>query len=141
MKRPLLNQYDLHHRLYMNVLADFTDEETNKRLDGHPQMNHVKYLAGHLLNSQYGLAVLAGLNPQMKWGDLFAVGGRSEARDDYQYPHIDEIKNEWNAIHAGTRGGLEALTEAELMEKPPAHFDQVASTALDLWSFINHNQA
>lgn len=141
MKTPLLNQYDLHHRLYMNVLADFTDEETNRRLEGYPQVNHVKYLAGHLLNSQYGLATLAGLNPEVKWNEHFAVGGQSEARDDYSYPHIDEIKNEWNAIHSETRGGLEALTEAELAEKPPAPFDQLAESVVDLWAFLNHHQA
>jgi len=141
MKTPLLTQYDMHHRLFMNALADFIDAETNMRLDGYPLVNHVKYLAGHLLNSQYGLATLAGLNPEVKWNDLFAVGGQSEARDDYPYPHIEEIKNEWNAIHSGTRAGLAGLTETELSEKPPAPFDQVAESVIELWAFINHHQA
>lgn len=57
MKRYLFTKFDLHHRLYHNVLQGFTDEETNCRLFENTKMNHVKYLAGHLLNSQYGLSL------------------------------------------------------------------------------------
>ncbi|WP_372637772.1 hypothetical protein [Fodinibius sp.] len=59
MSTPLMAQFDLHHRLYKNVLDGFTDEETNRRLHGDTKINHVKYLAGHILNSQYGIAQLA----------------------------------------------------------------------------------
>ncbi len=82
MNNVLLTQFDLHQRLYNNVLDGFTDEETNQRLHDDQKINQVKYLAGHLLNSQYGLAMIAGLNPELKWNDLFAVMGQSEAKDD-----------------------------------------------------------
>lgn len=141
MKQYLLAQFDLHQLLYNNVLNGFTDEETNRRLFGDPQMNHVKYLAGHLLNSQYGLALAAGLDPKVKWDKLFAVMGQSEARDDITYPPIEEIKAEWNRLNRPIREGLNKLTEEELAEVPPSPFHKVADSKGELWAFINHHIA
>lgn len=139
--KPLLTQYDLHHRLYNNVLDGFTDEETDRRLYDDSSINHVKYLAGHLLNSQYGLAKIAGLDPEVKWNELFAVMGQSEARDDVSYPAIEEIKAEWNGMHEQIREGLHQLSDEDLNEKPPPPFDGLAESVGELWSFINHHQA
>lgn len=139
--KPLLIQFDLHQRLYNNVLSNFTDEETNQRLHGNTKINHVKYIAGHLLNSQYGLGFIAGVNHMVKWNDLFAVMGQSEAKDGIEYPDIAEIKTEWNQIHNRIRNGLDELTPEKLNMKPPAPFDQVADSVGELWAFINHHQA
>ena len=134
-------QFDLHRRLFNNVLDGFTDQETNQRLHNNKKINHVKYVAGHLLNSQYGLAMIAGINPEVKWNDLFAVMGLSKAKDDVLYPGIEEIKSEWNGMHEKIRNGLEELTSEKLNAKPPTPFDQVANSVGGLWTFINHHQA
>ncbi|MEL7835139.1 DinB family protein [Fodinibius sp. Rm-B-1B1-1] len=141
MKKLLIVQFDLHHRLYNNVLDGFSDEETNRRLHGNKHINHVKYLAGHLLNSQYGLAALAGLQPDIKWNDLFAVMGQSKARDDIDYPDIEEIKAEWNALYQPVRSNLAKLTGDDLTRTPPDPFNQVADSNGELWAFINHHTA
>jgi len=141
MNKLLLTQFDLHHRLFHNVLDGFTDEETNRRMYGNQNINHVKYLAGHLLNSQYGLAMIAGLEPQVKWNNLFAVMGQSEARDDITYPDIEEIKKEWKDLYAPIRKGLKELRAEELEKLPPAPFEQVAESTGELWAFINHHVA
>lgn len=137
----LLIQYDMHHRLYNNVLDGFTDPETNRRLHDDRNINHVKYLAGHLLNSQYGLARIAGLEPEVKWNDLFAVMGQSEAKDDYPYPDIEEVKAEGNRMHEQILEGLQGLSDEALNNQPPAPFGRVAESLGELWSFINHHQA
>lgn len=141
MKNFLLIQFDLHQRLYNNVLDGFTDAETNQRPHNDSNMNHVKYLAGHLLNSQYGLAMIAGLQPAVKWNNLFAVMGQSKAKDEFNYPSIKEITDEWNALHEPSRKGLSKLTIENLSEGPPSAFEQVAGSAGELWAFINHHQA
>lgn len=141
MKKLLLDQFDLHHRLYNNVLEDFTDEETNRRLNGDKNINHVKYLAGHLLNSQYGLALAAEVPVEIKWNELFAVMGQSEAKDDISYPTIEEIKEEWNQLYKPLRDGLENLTAEDLNDTPPAPFDRVENSSGELWAFINHHIA
>ncbi|QHT69952.1 DinB family protein [Rhodocytophaga rosea] len=141
MKNFLLSQFDLHQRLYNHVLEDFPDEETNQRLYGNTQINHVKYLAGHLLNSQYGLALMAGLNPEVKWNELFAVMGQSEAKDNFPYPTIEEIKAEWNGLYQPLRQNLAKLTPETLTYPPPKPFNQVATSSGELWAFINHHIA
>lgn len=123
MEKYLLTQFDLHHRLYNNVLLGFTDDETNRRLFENTKMNPVKYLAGHLLNSQYSLAMAAGVNVEVKCNDLFAVMGQSKAKDDYPYPSIEEIQAEWNRLYQPTRDALEQLTNNEFNEIPPSPFD------------------
>lgn len=141
MKKPLLTQFDLHQRLYNNVLDGFTDTETNQRLYGDSNINHVKYLAGHLLNSQYGLALLANVDADVKWNELFAVMGQSEAKDNADYPDINAIKEEWNRLYTPIREGLNKLTTHELNQTPPAPFDQVADSSGQLWAFLNHHIA
>jgi uncharacterized damage-inducible protein DinB len=134
----LLTQFDLHHKLYQNVLADFSDEETNQRLYDDKKMNHIKYLAGHLLNAQYGLAEIAGAGFEVKWNALFAAAGQSEAKDDIIYPHIDEIKSEWNKLYEKTRGGLEKLTPEALEKEAPYEF---FNSVGEMWAFLSHHQA
>lgn len=142
MKNQLLTQFNLHHRLYNNVLAGFTDEETNRRLHGDTNINHVKYLAGHILNSQYGIALLANTSSvEPKWNDLFAGAGQSEAKDNFEYPSIETIKAEWNAIHDPIRNKLDTLTPDFLTQKPPAPMDEFAESRGELWAFLNHHVA
>ncbi|MBC9797834.1 DinB family protein [Sinomicrobium weinanense] len=151
MKMQLLAQFDLHHRLYNNVLEDLTDEETNKRINGNTQMNHIKYLAGHLLNAQYGLAFLSGVPVEVKWDDLFAGPGKTKAKDNFPYPDIEDIKKEWNDIHHEIRNGLSQLSPDMLDNLPPAPLNNVIensplkglfnNSVAGLWAFFNHHQA
>lgn len=142
MSTPLIAQFDLHHRLYNNVLVGFTDEETNRRLQGDTKMNHVKYLAGHILNSQYGIAQLAKASSvEPKWNDLFAGAGQSEAKDNFDYPSIDTLKAEWNAIHEPIRATIDDITPGLLDQKPPAPMDEFAESRGELWAFLNHHIA
>jgi len=76
MKQFLLAQFDFNHRLYNNALDGFTDEETNQRLYGDTRINHVKYIAGHLLNSQYAFALLAETPVDWKWNDFLLAEDR-----------------------------------------------------------------
>lgn len=141
MENPLIIQFDLHQKLFNNVLEGFSDEESNQRLHSDKNINHVKYLAGHLLNSQYSLAKISGMELEIKWNNLFAVMGKSEAKDDIEYPTIEEIKTEWNQMHDDIRSGLSKLTENDLENTPPEPFDQVANSKGELWAFVNHHQA
>jgi uncharacterized damage-inducible protein DinB len=147
-KKYLLAQFDFHHKLYNNVLEGFTDEETNQRLHDDTNMNHAKYIAGHLLNVQYAFALLAGVEVEHKWDDLFAGLGQSKARHNISYPSIETIKAEWNGIYDKTRKGLENLSEEELNQKPPKPLDKVFednaifdNTVAGFLTFLNHHQA
>ncbi|HLR76132.1 MAG TPA: DinB family protein [Balneolaceae bacterium] len=141
MKNYLLKQYNLHHKLYNNVLDGFTDKETNRRLHGDQKMNHVKYLAGHLLNTQYGIGLVAEIEIPVKWNDLFAAAGQSEAKDTIEYPSIEEIRAEWNSIHKPIQNGLKKVTAGTLKKVPPKPFDALWDSLGEQWTFLNHHQA
>ncbi len=147
MKQFLLAQFDFNHRLYDNALDGFTDEETNQRLYGDTRVNHVKYIAGHLLNSQYAFALLAETPVDWKWNDLFAGRGQTKARDDNPYPSIHQITDEWNHNYKPTRNGLEKLSDVELNRTAPDPMDKIfenseffSNLIAGVWTFLNYHQ-
>lgn len=141
-KDRLLKQFDWVNHWFTNALDGFTDEESNRRVS--PHMNHVKYLAGHLVNAQYGLEPVAGINIERKWDDLFAGLGQTKAQDNFPYPSIDEIKEEWKKIYHALRKSLEKLSVKDLAGEMPdggmgasGIFD---GSKGDYWAFINLHQ-
>jgi hypothetical protein len=148
MTNPLFAQFVFHHKLYNNVLEGLTDTETNSRLYDDPRINHIKYIAGHLLNAQYGFGILAGVRFEVKWNELFAAMGRSAAKDDIHYPSIEEIKAEWNIIYKDIKTALQSLATDDLKRTPPKPMERVfegnpdfENTVGGFWSFLNHHQA
>jgi len=148
MNNYLLAQFDFHHRLYNNVLDGFSDAEANARMHDDTNLNYVKYVAGHLLQSQYGFARLAGLQIQPKWSDLFAPAGQTRARDDVAYPELDAIKSEWNTLYPDIHNRFSALTSEALNATAPEPFGSLfagntdfGNTVAGVWAFLIHHQA
>ena len=144
-KKQLLAQYDLHNVLFNNVIADITDEESNKCIAD--SMNSVKWLAGHLLWANANLANISGMQIEVKWRDHFHTKQGGSAEDfnapKSVLPTLEEVKNKWNEDAPVTRKGLENLTEEALntiveFKHPILPFD---NTLAGLWAFINHHQA
>lgn len=141
-KRELLAQYDLLNHWFNNSLADLSDEETNKRV--HQKMNHVKYIAGHLVNAQYGIADLSGAKIEHRWNDLFAGLSKTHAQDNFPYPSIEEIKAEWNKNYPVVREKLNSLSDSALDEilpgEPMKQTGMFNGSRGDLWAFLNEHQ-
>lgn len=141
-KKQLLAQFVLYCSWFHNALKGFSDEETNRRVSS--GMNPVKYLAGHLLNSQYAFSFIAEVKLQSKWDDLFAGRGKTRAMDNFPYPTIEEIITEWDRIYPVIKNALEALPEEDLSKSQPispvAGFGGLDNTIGDLWAFLNLHQ-
>jgi hypothetical protein len=144
-KKVLLDQYDLHNVLYNNVIADISDEESNKCVAD--PMNSVKWLAGHLLWAQANLANIGGVQIEVKWRDHFHTregGGPADFNaPKSELPTLQQIKYKWNEDGPVIRRGLENLPDAALdtviqIPHPIFPFD---NTLAGLWVFINHHQA
>lgn len=144
-KKQLLAQYDLHNVLYNNVIADISDEESNRCIAD--PMNSVKWLAGHLLWANASLARIGGILLEVKWRDHFhtKAGGSQEDFDapESELPTLKEIMEKWNEDASVIRKGLENLPEealnSEIQQRHPIQpFD---TTLGGLWAFINHHQA
>ena len=141
-KRELLAQYDLHNLLFNNVIADISDEESNKSV-GDP-MNSVKFIAGHLLWAQRNLACTGGANVTIPWVDHFASGPGATEEDrnapKSELPTLQMVKDKWNEIAPAIRAGLENLPD-EALNAPVQFSLPMFNTLGGLWAFINHHQA
>jgi len=144
-KKQLLAQYDLHNVLFNNVIANISDEESNKCIA--EQMNCVKWLAGHLLWANANLANIGGTKVDVLWRDHFHTKQGGSAEDfnapKSKLPTLEEIRNKWNEDAKVIRKGLENLPEDALnsaieIGHPILNFD---NTLAGLWAFINHHQA
>jgi len=144
-KKQLLAQYDLHNVLYNNVIADISDEESNKSIAD--PMNSVKWLAGHLAWAQLNLANIGDVPEAFEWRDHFHTKQGATPADlaapPSEMPTLEQIKDKWNEMGPKIRVGLENLPEEALnsvvpIPHPIAPFD---NTLGGLWAFINHHQA
>ncbi|HEY4197106.1 MAG TPA: DinB family protein [Mucilaginibacter sp.] len=144
-KKQLLAQYDLHNVLFNNVIANISDEESNRCIA--EPMNSVKWLAGHLLWANANLANIGGTKVEVKWRDHFHTkqGGSPEDFNapKSELPTLEAIRNKWNEDATVIRKGLENLPDGALdtvieIGHPILNFD---NTLAGLWAFINHHQA
>src|ERR1700761_6333522 len=111
-KDQLLLQYDLHNVLFNNVLVDINEEEAAVRPA--PEVNNVKWLAGHLVWGQLGLARIAGVEINIPWTDLYNTQLAHPVSKDIVEPSLDEIKAAWKQYAKPLRDGLEKLTDETL---------------------------
>lgn len=140
--KQLLAQFNLINQWFNNSLIGINDEEANQRVS--PNMNHIKYIAGHLVNAMYGIGNLGKLNLERKWDEHFAGLRKTKALDHHAYPSIDEIKTEWNHIFPKIKEALTALSDADLQQelsgsslKDSGIFD---GSIGDFWAFMNEHQ-
>ncbi len=137
-KNQLLAQYDLHNLLFNNVIVDINDEEAEIKLV--PGINNIKWLAGHLVWGQRGLAGMSGVQREIVWIDLYDTQISQPPEPEIKTPSMEEIKEAWNQYSSAIRDGLEKLTDEALnipIEFPLPSF----RTQEGLWTFINHHQA
>ncbi len=108
-------QFDLHTRLFNNVLDGITDPDTNSRANDH--VNHIKWLAGHLTSTRFGFKDLAQLEEGDPYKELFAHGKSIDPNADY--PSIDNIRENWNGISGQISNALASLPEEALQADAP----------------------
>ncbi len=132
--QTLATQFDLHTRLFNNILDGISDAEANARLNDH--VNHIKWLAGHLTSTRFSIGQMADQDP---WADLFAHG--HGLRADADYPSIEAIKAKWNAISDKVGAGLAHLPEAALGSPAPAKLPVNDDTLGGMLAFMMHHEA
>lgn len=141
-KKYLSAQLNLVCSTFEKSLVGLSDEACNQR--PHENVNHIKYIAGHLLNAMYGMGIVAGANLERKWDDIFAGGGKSKIQDNFNYPTIEEIKAEWNKICPQIQAAFEKLPEEKLSKELPNSFLKNTGifdgTIGDFFAFMNQHQ-
>lgn len=138
-KKQLLAQYDLHTLLFNNVIAGIDEHESLLRPA--PQVNHVKWLAGHLVWGQGGLARMAGVTLEIPWLDHYNTQiPQPPPEDVVPIPSMAEIQHAWNLYAHPIHEGLEKLSDG-MLNKPIDFPMPQFSSQEGLWAFINHHQA
>lgn len=134
--KTILNQFDLHTRLYNNILYEIDDALSVQRLT--ENTNHMKWLAGHLLSIRYSLCQLARVEKEDPFADFFANG---KALDDtLDYPKLESIKQYWNDIAGELREGISILPD-KLLDKEAKFVSPMADkTVKGMLNFMMHHE-
>lgn len=133
----LVAQFDLHTKLFNNVLEGLSDLETNSRPTR--ETNNIKWLAGHLTSTRFGLKDLAGLETSDPYATLFSHG--QSFQDDVDYPSIDRIRALWNDISDRISAGLSRMSEETLNGPAPARVPIGDDTFEGMLAFLMHHEA
>ncbi len=133
----LVTQFDLHTKLFNNVLEGISELESNRRVTQH--VNHVKWLAGHLTSSRFGLKDIGKLDVSDPYAELFGHG--RAVRDDVDYPSIERILELWNQISDKISAGLCELPESVLNGPAPARVPIGDDTFEGMLAFLMHHEA
>lgn len=135
---PLKVQFDLHTRLFNNVLDGITDAESNNCHSD--QINHIKWIAGHMLNTRVNmLTKLTGGKPDESYVEHF---GRGKSLDpNASYPPINEITAHWQNASNAISEGINQLPEEVLESKAPFQGPIADETFRGLLAFLISHEA
>lgn len=130
-------QFDLHTRLFNNVLDGISDADADRRAS--ETVNHIKWVAGHLLSMRYAMKDLAGLDVQDPFADVFAHGVSID--DNADYPSIADIRGHWNEI-SGKISPAIANLPSEVADAPsPFELPISDKTLGGSLTFLMHHEA
>jgi hypothetical protein len=111
----LIVLYDLHTRLFQNVIDGISDVDAQNRLN--TKANHIAWLTGSLVHERFELANAAGVDAQQS-GDEFFMD-QIGIQDDLIYPSMTVYKKDWNYITPVLKKALLYLSEEELAGPGP----------------------
>ena len=109
MSDSITLQFDLHTRLFNNVLQGIEENESYNRFNN---SNNIKWLAGHLVSTRLLFANFSRLSDDGRF-KMFGKGFDSSL----DYPTLEIIKSKWNEIAPTISKGLKNLSPDELKEK------------------------
>ncbi len=133
----LVAQFDLHTRLFNNVLDGLSDLEANSRPGSNT--NNIKWLAGHLTSMRFGLKDVAGLSATDPYATLFGHG--HSLQENVDYPSIDRIRELWNDVSDRISAGLSRMSEEVLNGPAPMRFPIGDDTFEGMLAFLMHHEA
>ena len=123
--------YDLHTKLYYNVLVDISDKDANNRLG--TKANHIAWIAGSLVQGRYGLANALGIDMKQTSDKLFE--NYKGIQENVSYPPLAEFKKDWEKISPVLREALVNVSEDQLNGPDPFEMPGGDYTLFDTLTF------
>jgi len=143
-KKILLVQYDLHNKLFYNVLDGITEEESNTSIAG---MNTIKWLAGHTLWDLGSYANICRIKIDFPWFGHFyskeAATPEDLAGPTTPMPTLNMIIAKWDENVPKLREALENLPDDELdkVVNVPHPLSTFNNTLAGWWAYTNDHHA
>ncbi|UAY52506.1 DinB family protein [Ferruginibacter albus] len=137
--QTIAKQFALHNKLFNNVLEGIEDAQGGERLS--QEVNHLQWIAGHLVNAHYGMAPMLGLqNYKFPYWELYTDKTQpppsNRALDtSLKYPPLSELKKYWNELEPKFIEGLGKLSNEQLTSEMPFPVP-TGKTMLDFFTFI-----
>ena len=130
----IIGQFTMQTRLYRNALEGIEDG-WNRRLN--EQVNHLAWIAGHLVSSRYMLCQMTGLEINEPFPEKFAQG---KAIEDGDYPSLRKQIEAWGEVSAMLEAHLPELTADELDRDAPFAVP-MGKTVGDAIAFFAHHES
>lgn len=111
-----ISQFELQGIWFVNALAGISEDEANKQLADN--LNPIKWVAGHVLNTRMSVvSILSGRPQDPNYSKYFGKGTSNKI--DPSSPTIDEIVLKWSSVSLELAECLNGLTEEKLISPPP----------------------
>ncbi len=130
-------QFDLHTRLFNNVLSEITDDQADSRAND--KINHLKWLAGHVTSARMGLGKFGGLDEDKSMEEFFGHGKGIDPSKNY--PSLKEIQEKWNFISDKISTGLENIPTEVLSSDAPVQVPVSDPSMEGFLGFMMHHEA
>jgi hypothetical protein len=123
----LVNMYDWHTKLFINVIDGVADEDTQNRLG--TKANHIAWIAGSIVHSRFELGKYLGLDFKQTSDELFK--DYKGLQENVTYPPLDEYRNDWKKISGPLKDALANVSEEKLNSPDPMEMPGGPYTFLD----------
>ncbi len=106
----LIILFDMHTKYFHQALEGVSEEDATERLN--TKANHIKWLAGSLIQERYELAKIFGEDLTAAADELFK--DHKGIQDEAIYPSLADYSKDWDKISPILRAKLIAATDEEL---------------------------
>lgn len=128
----LLMSYDLHSRLFENVIEGISDKDAQNRLN--TKANHIAWIAGSLVHERFELANVLDIEKKQTSNKLFE--DHKGIQDNVPYPSLQEFKKDWKDITPILRNALVNISNEQLENTDPYQMPGEHLTLFDAMVFI-----
>jgi hypothetical protein len=132
----LVGQIKFHSKLIKNVVVDVTDETSVSRPKD--DMNHIAWLAGHLMSSRVMMANCYGVQYEQPFIDIFGKG--QGYLPEVTYPSMSEIMNGFDDLSKKLEDAVENASDETINAKAPFPCP-TGDTMFDFLIMMNHHEA
>lgn len=134
---PLIEQFNLQTRLFSNLLKDVDPINYNKKPNS--TTNNYAWLAGHVLNTRYGIANDFGLKLTSPYAELYVNFRGYDPK--LSYPSLEDVKKNWHTVSGKMISHLNELTDDFLNSPAPFQVPVGDNTMKGLLAFFSHHEA